>query len=62
MGGVRVQGKVPRQSVSLGNRYQVAPDVPMAIAVKPGIAEGPVQKAGTVQAEGPVGAACAAPR
>ena len=62
MGGIRIQRKIPRHGLRLGNRRQVPPDVPMSIAVQASVPQSPVQKAGTVQAVGPVGAAGTAPR
>ena len=47
MGGVRVEGNVPRQGLGLGNGLQVDTDVPVPVAGEARVSEGPVQKSGT---------------
>lgn len=56
MGGPVVEGDVPRLRRGLGHLGQIGPNVPVPIAVQPGVAQAPVNQARAVQAKGPASA------
>ena len=62
VGSPAVEGDVPRQGPGLGLLCQIGPNVPVSIAVQPGVTQAPVNQARAVQAKGPVGTGGGIPR